>query len=205
MKNFLKNRRIKEIKKSCYSIYSPNQHIYSDSKYKGCILNPQELNVKNTFDLLKYLKPLFIYIASEINEFKVDFLEELTSICPIFQNYYFIFDLVFKYNFGEYAQYFYIGENNHNLKKRFSFNYSLSGDKIKKYFESEIEEKNITYMFNTKPIPFKVVVSILRSDEHMRAMEDERRTGIPLFSVPPGIYPIEFLEDFNINFKKTNN
>ena len=37
------------------------------------MLNPQELNVKNTVDLLEYLKPLFIYIASEINEFKEDF------------------------------------------------------------------------------------------------------------------------------------
>ena len=207
LEEFFKNRQITEIKESCYSIHPPNQHIYSDSKYKGCILNPQELNVKNTFDLLEYLKPLFIYIASEINEFKEDFLEELISCWPIFQNYYFIFDLVFKYNFGEYAQYFYIGENNHSLKKRFSFNYSLSGDKIKNYFESEIEEKNITYMFNTKPIPFKVVVSILRSDEHMRIMEDERRTGIPLFSVPPGIYHFEFVEPHNLNSKpdKKNN
>ena len=54
-------------------------------------------------------------------------------------------------------------------------------------------------MFNTKPIPFKVVVSVLRSDEHMRIMEDERRTGIPLFSVPPGIYQYEFVAHHNLN------
>ena len=54
-------------------------------------------------------------------------------------------------------------------------------------------------MFNTKPIPFKAVVSILRSDEHMRIMEDERRTGILLTLGPLAIYHFEFVEPHNLN------
>ena len=67
---FFKNRRIKEIEKNCYSIHLPNRPIYSDSEYKGCMLNPQELNIKNSFDLLEYLKPCFVYIASDIKTIK---------------------------------------------------------------------------------------------------------------------------------------
>ena len=42
----------------------PNED-YRSVSYHGEIKNPRELNVKNSFDLIEYLKPCFVYIASD--------------------------------------------------------------------------------------------------------------------------------------------
>ena len=47
---------------------------YGKFGYNGVIKNPRELNVK--IHLLKYLKPFFVYIASEIKTFKEKLKEE---------------------------------------------------------------------------------------------------------------------------------
>ena len=42
----------------------PNED-YRSVSYHGEIKNPRELNVKISFDLIEYLKPCFVYIASD--------------------------------------------------------------------------------------------------------------------------------------------
>ena len=53
------------------------------------MLNPQELNVKNSFDLLEYLKPCFVYIASHIKTIKKKIKEKHVDDLTMYQNYYF--------------------------------------------------------------------------------------------------------------------
>ena len=59
------------------------------------------------------------------------------------------------------------------IKKRFSFDALLNTDEIKNYIKKEIEEENLTFMFNTKTIPFEVSVIILRSDEDTEIFQNE--------------------------------
>ena len=79
LEEFLKNR---EMIKGVYEKFNrqlgnefPGPY-YGKFGYNGVIKNPRELNVKNTFDLLEYLKPFFVYIASEIKTFKEKLKDE---------------------------------------------------------------------------------------------------------------------------------
>ena len=66
LEEFFKNRKINKIIEDGLR----GDEIYKKLYYGGKIKNPQELNVKNSFDLLEYLKPYFVYIASDINTIK---------------------------------------------------------------------------------------------------------------------------------------
>ena len=66
LEEFFKNKKINEI---CDGL-SLREEVYNIHYYTGEIKNPQKLNVKNSFDLLEYLKPCFVYIASDIKTIK---------------------------------------------------------------------------------------------------------------------------------------
>ena len=53
------------------------------------MINPQELNVKNSFDLLEYLKPCFVYIASDIKTIKEEIKKQHADDLTMYQNYHF--------------------------------------------------------------------------------------------------------------------
>ena len=66
LEDFFKNRKINTI----YDGLLFSEEEYKMFDYTGKIKSPQKLNVKNSFDLLKYLKPCFVYIASHIKTIK---------------------------------------------------------------------------------------------------------------------------------------
>ena len=80
LEELFKNRRIKETNKISYPFephYSQQPTMeYKSASYYGEIKNPQELNVKNSFDLIEYLKPCFVYIASDNKAIKEKIFEE---------------------------------------------------------------------------------------------------------------------------------
>ena len=67
LEEFFKNKKKFEIYKNGLSIREEEYNIHY---YTGKIKNPQKLNVKNSFDLLEYLKSCFVYIASDIKTIK---------------------------------------------------------------------------------------------------------------------------------------
>ena len=85
LEDFFKNRKIEEMLEDG----SRGDELYKTLYYDGKIKNPQELNVKNSFDLLKYLKPYFVYIASDIKTIKEEIKEKHTNDLTMYQNYYF--------------------------------------------------------------------------------------------------------------------
>ena len=134
--------------------------------------NPQKLNIKNTFDLLEYLKPLFTYIASNIKVFKEDFIKNHANNCVNYQGYGFMFEITLTTNIL-FNPICYVGmQYGYINKKEFSFDGLLNADEIKNYIKKEITKENLTFMFNTKTIPFEVRVIILRSDEDARIFEN---------------------------------
>ena len=65
---------------------------YRSVSYHGEIKNPRELNVKNSFDLIEYLKPCLVYIASDNNKEKItDFIDFRNDS----ENFYFQMGLFF--------------------------------------------------------------------------------------------------------------
>ena len=67
LEGFFKNRKIYTIREDGLPLSIQE---YKNISYHGKINNLQELNVKNSFDLLEYLKPCFVYIASDIETIK---------------------------------------------------------------------------------------------------------------------------------------
>ena len=67
-----KNRNLKIKNKKLYpyiqSSHQGPREEYKIASYYGEIKNPQELNIINSFDLIEYLKPCFVYIASDNKE-----------------------------------------------------------------------------------------------------------------------------------------
>ena len=53
--------------------------------------------------------------------------------------------------------------------KKFFFKDFLNGNELENYIKREIEEIGNAFMFNTKPILFRITVKIYRSDEYMDA------------------------------------
>ena len=51
-----------------------------------------------------------------------------------------------------------IGFDRWGFKKEIDFNHPLNGDEVKKYIENESRTKNITFLFNDKPILFNFEV-----------------------------------------------
>ena len=78
LEEFFKNRKLKTKNEKSYPLipfgYEQPNGDYRSVSYYGEIKNPQELNIKNSFDLIEYLKPCFVYIASDnIKEKITDF------------------------------------------------------------------------------------------------------------------------------------
>ena len=65
LEKFFKNRKLKIKNEESYPFVPSKDPCdeYRIVRYYGEIKNPRELNVKNSFDLIEYLKPCFIYIA----------------------------------------------------------------------------------------------------------------------------------------------
>ena len=146
--------------------------------YTGKIKNPQELNVKKSFDLLKYLKPCFVYIASHIKTIKEEIKEKHTDDLTMYQNYYFYITICLPNINTNYWQRLFVGIGEYySLKKNFFFKDFLDGNVLENYIKREIEEIGIAFMFNTKPILFCIIVKIYRSDEYMDALVNGPRVA----------------------------
>ena len=147
----------------------PNKE-YRSVRYYGEIKNPQELNVKNSFDLIEYLKPCFVYIASD-NKVKIT---ELINDRDGSENFYFEMGL-FLIN-GKCSKFMHepVGFNwNNDFKKELKVNQPLNGDKIKRYIENECRNKNNTFLFNDKPIQFEFIFKINRSYDYLMVLPNE--------------------------------
>ena len=111
LEEFFRNKKINKTIKDGLGV---RDKIYKTLYYDGEIKNPQELNVKNSFDLLEYLKPCFVYIASEINTIKEEVKKEHADNLTMYQNYYFLITITLP-NDIDYC--YYLGFYDRNFKK----------------------------------------------------------------------------------------
>ena len=178
LEEFLKNR---EMIKGVFEEFnrqlgneSPGSY-YGNFGYNGVIKNPRELNVKNTFDLLEYLKPFFVYFASEIKTFKEKLKEEHADSWEIYQNYYYFkIRLLLTHNsFAVEEWHTPIGFDRWGFKKEIYFYDSLNANEIKNYIENESRTQNITFLFNDKPVPFNFEAKTFRTDEYEQRLYAE--------------------------------
>ena len=76
LEKFFKNRKLKTKNEKRYPFmpFDPQEpsKVYRSVSYYGEIKNPRELKVKNSFDLIEYLKPCLVYIASD-NKVKINY------------------------------------------------------------------------------------------------------------------------------------
>ena len=149
----------------------PNED-YRSVSYHGEIKNPRELNVKNSFDLIEYLKPCFVYIASDnIKEKITDGIDVRNDS----ENFYFEMGL-FLIN-GHCLSFMHepVGFNWCNsFKEKLNVNQPLNGDKMKKYIENECRNKNNTFSFNDKPIRFEFIFKIRRPYGYIMVLLNEQ-------------------------------
>ena len=175
LEEFFKNRKLKIKNEKSYPFMPfdsqrPNQE-YRSVTYYGEIKNPQELNVKNSFDLIEYLKPCFVYIASDNNKVKItDLIDDRNDS----ENFYFEMGLLLiNWHCPEFMHepvgfnWFY------SFKEKLEVNQPLNGDKIKRYLENERRNKNNTFLFNDKPIQFEFIFKIKRSYDHLMVLLNE--------------------------------
>ena len=175
LEEFFKNRKLKTKNEKSYPFmpFSPKEPsgVYRSVSYYGEIKNPRELNVKNSFDLIEYLKPCFVYIASDNNKEKItDFFDFRTDS----ENFYFEMGL-FLIN-GVCPEFMYepVGFNWYNrLKEKLEIDRPLNNDKIKRYTENECRNKNNTFSFNDKPIQSEFIFKIKRSPVYMTILLNE--------------------------------
>ena len=178
LEEFFKNRQIKKINKISYPFelhYSQQPYIeYKSASYDGDIKNPQELNIKNSFDLIEYLKPCFVYIASDNKAIKEKIIEERANGWGVDENYYFEMGLFLINDSNHVFIYEPVGFNwFYHFKEKFEFDQTLNGDEIKKYIENECRNKNNTFLFNDKPIQFEFIFKINRSDDYMYRLHND--------------------------------
>ena len=174
LEEFFKNRKIKIKNKKSYpfmpfSSQEPNEE-YRSVSYYGEIKNPQELNVKDSFDLIEYLKPCFVYVASD-NKVQIT---ELIDDWDGSENFYFEMGL-FLIN-GQCPEFMHepVGFNwFYRFKEELKVNQPLNGDKIKRYIENECRNKNNTFLFNDKPIQFEFIFKINRSYDYLMVLLNE--------------------------------
>ena len=129
----------------------------------------------------------------------------------MYQNYYFHVDLVFKTNkelpgyFDEYE--IAAGLECEIPQKKNYFNVPLNGNEIKNYVMEAIEEMNIAFMFNTKPIPFYVDVMIYRSVEYVGVLSAERdaRNNNTLVETRRNLIPVSLPSANTMNKKQILN
>ena len=116
LEDFFKNKKINEICKNGFSI---REDVYNIRYYTGKIKNPQKLNVKNSFDLLEYLKPCFVYIASDIKTIKEEIKKEHADDLTMYQNDYFYISINFpNINTYYYCHRLYMGFEDSIFKKK---------------------------------------------------------------------------------------
>ena len=113
LEDFFKNRKINTFREDGLT--------FGEDEYKivdcnGEIENLQELNVKNLFDLLEYLKPCFVYIASDIETIKEEIKKEHTGNLTMYQNYYFYITIYLPI-----IDTYYMGHEDRNYEKEFFF------------------------------------------------------------------------------------
>ena len=119
LEDFFKNKKIHEICKNGLTIREEEYNIHY---YIGKIKNPQKLNVKNSFNLLGYLKPCFVNIASDIKTIKEEIKKEHADDLTMYQNYYFYITI----NLPNIDTYYYchrlfVGFGDCSFKKKFFF------------------------------------------------------------------------------------
>ena len=94
LEEFFKNRKLKTRNEKSYPFMpfgsqEPSDEyicVYRSVSYYGEIKNPRELNVKNSFDLIEYLKLCLVYIASDNDKEKItDHIDEENDS----ENFYF--------------------------------------------------------------------------------------------------------------------
>ena len=175
LEEFFKNKRIKKINKISYpfspfSSQQPSEEYISVSYY-GEIKNPQELNIKNSFDLIDYLNPCFVYIASDNKAIKEKLIEERGDGLGVDdENFYFVTSL-FLTNYSRYEP---VGfDCNNEFKQKFKAIYPLDGYELKMNFEHECREKNNIFLFNNKPIHFEFIFKINRSYDYIMVLMNE--------------------------------
>ena len=157
---FFKNRKI-DINRVDGLTFEERQ--YKIFNYFGKIKNLQELNVKNSFDLLEYLKQCFVYIESDIETIKEEVKKEHVDNLSMYQNYYFYITFYLRIPDGLY----YMGNQDRHFKKKFWFKDSLNGNELINYIKWEIDRLGISFMFTTDTICFTINVKIYRSYEYM--------------------------------------
>ena len=175
LEDFFKNRKLKTKNEKSYPFMPfgpqlPNED-YSSVSYYGEIKNLQELNVKNSFDLIEYLKPCLVYIASDN---KVKITDDGIAVQYNIDHFYFEMGL-FLIN-GHCLAFMYepVGFNWCNrLKEKLDVNQPLNGDKIKRYIENECRNKNNTFSFNDKPIRFEFIFKIKRSYVYLMVLMND--------------------------------
>ena len=141
LEEFFKNIKLKIKNEKSYPFMPfdsqrPNKE-YRSVSYYGEIKNPQELNVKNSFDLIEYLKPCFVYIASDNDNNKVK-ITDLIDDRNDSENFYFEMGLFLINRHCPKFMYEPVGFNWFNrFKEKLKVNQPLNGDKIKRYIENE--------------------------------------------------------------------
>ena len=159
LEDFLKNRKINMFRKDGLTFRDEEYKIFD---YIGKIKNRQELNVKNSFDLLEYLKPCFVYIASDIETIKEEIKKEHVDNLSMYQNYYFYITFYLPI-----TDTYCMGHQDRNYKKEIFFKDSLNGNELINYIKSEIYQLGIAFVFTTNTICFNINVKIYRSYEYM--------------------------------------
>ena len=166
LEEFFKNRKLKIKNKKSY----PLCHSVLRNRMKNTEVLAQE-NVKNSFDLIEYLKPCFVYLASDNNKVKItDLIDDQNDS----ENFYFEMGL-FLFN-GHCRKFMYepVGFNWFNrFKEELKVNQPLNGDKIKRYIENECRNKNNTFLFNDKPFHFEFIFKINRSYDYLMVLLNE--------------------------------
>ena len=176
LEEFFKNRKLKTKNEKSYPFMplGPQQpsEDYSSVSYYGEIKNPRELNVKNSFDLIEYLKPCLVYIESDNNKVKITD----NGIAVQYDNDHFYFEMgLFLIN-GHCPAFMYepVGFNwCKRLKEELKVYQPLYGDTIKRYIEKECRNKNNTFSFNDKPIRFEFVFKIKRSYYYLTVLMNQ--------------------------------
>ena len=168
LEEFFKNRKLKTKNEKSYPFmpagFQQPSKVYRSVSYYGEIKNPRELNVKNSFDLIEYLKPCLVYIASDNNKVKI------TDVWNVSENLYFEMGLFLINGVCPDFMYEPVGFNWCNrFKEKLEVNQPLNGDKIKRYIENECRNKNNTFSFNDKPIQFEFIFKINRSGDYLMA------------------------------------
>ena len=129
--------------------------------------------------LLEYLKPCFVYIASDIETIKEEIKKEHADNLTMYQNYY-LYITIYLPNIDTY----YMGHEDRSYKKENFFKDSLNGNELINYIKREIEEVGIAFMFTTNTISFYITVEIYRSYEYMFTFIFTGRRNLNLNSKP---------------------